>query len=320
VYALETRVFLLRGQYEKAAKRLNIIASAYDDLEFAPLGLQQFKQELLKWCNQADRAYLLRIRAKEAAEQSMAQALIEKLWNDEQYLGALTEGQDPNAQKQKKDDTGAQTVQPEKTILAVALLTVLKDSLGEEACYLQSQNSQERTERSQASWQRLTDAGEAVKARKVAEHAQESWQATAGWWRKYVERYSFDPGSLPARLKAIREMSQRGEIRQVTSDWNQLLTEVHRSAAARLNLARALENGGGKDAALQGLTELVKNLGAFRTNPELQPAIAEFTARALAASMSKEFVESMARDLGPQGGFQALEETAQLRIRQVNAK
>jgi hypothetical protein len=302
-FALDGRSFLLRGQYDKAAKRLDMIASAYDDLEFSPLEQNVFVRELREWCQRTDDAHLAKIR-----QLPNAQALIDRVWSDDQYLLTLIEAAEkPSPQKQKK------------TIVTVVLLTVLKDSLGAEVHYLLAENWQEKAERAQAAW-RLASAGDPARAAKLAERAQDSWQTTAGWWRKCLERYSLEPSSLAPRLKTALDLTDRGDIGQVTSVWNYLMTDIHRSSAARLNLARALEHGGKKDEALHHLGELQQSLAAFRSNPALKQALAEFTTRARAERKSSEFLDSLARDLGPQGGIQALGQMAHFRIREINAK
>jgi len=295
-YGLETHAFLLHGQYEKAAKRLDMIASAYDDMDFSPLSQQAFEQELVGWCALAHQAYLAQIRKLPKGDE-----LVARLWHEDQYLLTLMEAQEkPNPQKQKK------------TILTVALLTALRGSLGAEVHYLQAQNWQEQAEKAQASWQRFMAAGDAAKARKVQQRAYESWQNAAGLWRKCVERHSLDRSNLSSRLKAAHDLTERNQVQWATSVWNYLLTDLYRSAAARLNLARALEHLGNKEECLHRLTELAQLLAEAR--PELQQHIDEFSKRAAAAGMSKEFAESMTRDTGPQGGFATLTETVQRRL------
>jgi hypothetical protein len=135
-YALKPHEVLLKSQNGRAIKKLQIMRSVLEDLEFAPPS--DFNKRIKEWREAVRFHYLALIREKNARAREAAEAL----WNRDQFLTILLNGEKPDPQKHAKQE------------LSYIVLTAVKDTLGEQVHYLLAQAWQEEAERSQASWER----------------------------------------------------------------------------------------------------------------------------------------------------------------------
>ena len=274
-YAHTPQELLLHGQHKLATKRLIGIHQIFDGEELAqPLG----DMELARWREQAREAYL----ALERHERH-GQELVDKLWKGDQFLMVLLQAQDdPDLRKHKK------------TTLSVIVLKAVREPLGEQTGYLLAKSMHEDAERA---------------ARRGHGHA--DWPNVAAWWRKYLERHAFDFAALPARLAFIRSRWQQADYEQA---WDQLWNGMHRTAAARRLLARALELQGKQADAGKRLGDLERDLAQLQENAELQKELAAGVekVRAIRSPVLVTFLESLVYDLGPSGGFAELRQQARL--------
>jgi hypothetical protein len=294
-FAQTPRDLLLHGQFKNATKRLIGIRQVFENEEMAqPLG----DEEIAGWRAQARTAFL-------ALEQHQPNGpeLVDKLWKGDQFLMILLQAQDdPDLKKHKK------------TALSSIVLKAVREPLVREIGWLVARSKQEETDRA---------------SRRGRASAKEDWQNVAAWWRKYLERNSFDPASLPARLSAIRSRWPQAAVLNVTEAelkkllvdyelaWDQLWTEMHRAAAARLLQARALELRGNATDVPKKLDELKRDLAALRENAELRSELATTLQKAqnVRSPELATFLEGLLYDLGPAGGFAALQQQTQLSTR-----
>ncbi len=304
-YAREPHALLLKGQHDKAIKRMQVMRAAFDDLEFSPL--PDFSKRIDAWREAVRRHYLALIREVPGAEKA-AQAL----WSRDQYLVALLHGENPNPEKHAKEHA--------KEELSYIVLTAVKDTLGEQTLYLLAAAWQEKAERYQATWERLQKAGKAeAQVRRAADNAQEAWSNVCGWWKKYEERYPLAWSGLEPRFRAIQDRWQRGEQEKGLSLWDLFSAEVHRAAAARLFLAQAQQRLGQGPEAKKRLVKLEEELTALLKNPEIKKELdaAQAKVRLQGNSIQADILENLMRDLGHDGGFFWLREKVR---RQLNHK
>jgi hypothetical protein len=334
-YAAEPHALLLKGQNEKAIKRLQVMRTALDDVEFSPL--PEFGKRVNLWRDAVIRNQLAFIHKKQGAKEA-----IDALWNRDQYLLTLLNAQEsPDPQKHAKEE------------LTYIVLTAVKDSLEEQTLYLLAEAWQDKAERSQATWRRHKKAGKAEGHR--AKEAHESWSNARGWWKKYEERYPLAWSGLESRFRALQLQWHRGEQEKALSQWDFFLAEIHRAAAARLFLVRACQHLGLEKEAMSTLVKLDEDLtslledvprtgastvgliGSPRGEGPLLAATTLFPGKPLLenAEIKKEFVsaletvrnqansvqgailENLARDLGPNGGFFWLRKKARGQLQQL---
>ena len=336
-YATEPHALLLKGQNEKAIKRLQVMRTALDDMEFSPL--PEFGKRVKQWRDAVIRNQLALIHKKQGAKEAM-----DALWSRDQYLLVLLNAQEsPDPQKHPKEE------------LTYIVLTAVKDALEEQTLYLLAEAWQDKAERSQATSRRLKKAGKAEGQARRAKDAHDAWSNARGWWKKYEERYPLSWSGLEPRFRGLQAQWQRGEQEKALSQWDFFLAEIHRASAARLFLVRACQHlGQGKEAMsklvkldedLTGLLEDVPRAGASTVglmgsprgegpllavsaffpgrpileNAEIKKGFASAleTVRNQSNPVQAAILENLARDLGPGGGFFWLREKARGQLQQL---
>lgn len=298
-YAREPHVQLLKGQNEKAIKRLQIMNSAFVDLEFSPL--PDFGKRINDWREAVIKLQLAVIREERGAKKAS-----EAMWSRDQYLLVLVQGESPDPAKHPKEEPSH------------IVLTAVKDSLGEQTLYLLAEALLEKAERSQATWERLKKAGKTDQARR----AKEAWSNTRDWWKKYVERSPLAWSELEARFRLIQRHWQIGHQEKALNLWDVFVSELHRAASARLFLARAYQNLGEEKAAITSLADLQADLTALLKNTDIKEELASAQEKVRGQNnlIQTAILEDLAHDLGPDGGFHWLRERARRQLEQLNHK
>ena len=301
LYAREPQELLLKGQLDKAIKRLQIMRSALDDLEFSPL--PDFNQRVSLWRDEVIRRFLALIRQQPGAKEA-----VEALWSRDQYLVALLQGENPDPQKHTKEE------------LTYIILTAVKSSLGEHTLYLLASAWQEKAERYQATWERLKNTPKAeIRVGRAAENAHEAWSTVCGWWKKYEELHPLAWSGLESRFAAIQARWQARKQEEALSLWDLFFSEIHRAAAARLFLARTYQNLGRTKDAINSLVKLDEQLTALLDNAEINNELASALekVRGEGNPIQAAILENLARDLGQDGGFYWLRERTRAQLQQL---
>jgi len=323
---------LLKGQNDKAIKRLQVMRAALDDMEFSPL--PDFSKRVELWREAVIRNQRALLDKKQGAKEA-----IDAMWNRDQYLLTLLHAKEnPDRQKHFKQE------------LTYIVLTAVKDALEERTLYLLAEAWQENAERSQAAWRRLKKAG---KEGRRAKDAHEAWSNVRGWWKKYEERYPLSWSALESRFRALQAQWQRGAQERALSQWDFFLAEIHRAAAARLFLVQAYLHLGQTNEAMSTLVKLDEDLtglledvprtgasivgwiGATRgdgplpavsalvpgkpllENAEIKKELVSALERVKTNSVQSAILENLAQDLGPSGGFFWLREKARGQLQQL---
>jgi hypothetical protein len=302
-YAQEPHDQLLKGQLEKAIKRLQILRAVFDDLEFSPPA--DFSNRVNLWRNAIIRGQWAMLNKVPGAKEKVGE-----LWARDQYLAVLLQGESPDPQKHPKEE------------LSYIILTAVQNSLGEQILYLLALALQEKAERHQATWEHLKNVPKAgIRLNRSAEKTREAWGNVCGWWKKYEEMHSLAWSSLEARFRAIEVRWHRGNQQEALSLWELYVSQIHRAAAARLFLARAYQNLGQSKEAVSSLTKLDEDLTALLDNADIQKELSAALDRVRAQGnpIQTAILESLSRDLGPEGGFSCLREKARAQLEQLKA-
>jgi hypothetical protein len=278
---------MLRGQLDRALKRLDWVRSALDDLDFAAVEGSELLRKADVWRNRAKDVYLALARKVPGS-----QTQVERFWAEDQYLLALV-----NALE--RPDPARHT----RTDLTTFVLFTIRDTLGEQIGYWRALCWQEKAERLEAARQRPGSAGQ-----RYRQDALDAWNNARGLWEGYLERPLLSEPVLRERHQAIQLQWQRGERDLAMGHWPLLVDELHRAAMGRLQLARAYARLGKSQQALIGANLLEKDLAALEESSDFYKDLATANKQ---APRPVPFLEEILHDLGPDGGFAWLKKNVQ---------
>jgi hypothetical protein len=306
-YVDKPHALMLKSQLDKANKKLQIMRSVLEDLEFAPP--QNLNKMISAWREQVRIRYLAVVRARQESpgspREAAAQEAAEAFWYKDRYLMTLLNGENPDTQKHAKEE------------LSNIVLTAVKDPLGEQVHYLLAGVWQEKAERSQASWERVQKTGKSeAQVRRALEKKNEAWTDVCGWWQKYEARYPLAWSSLEPRFQIIPIFWKKAQQEKALSQWDNFLGEVHRTAAAPYFLAQAHLRLGQAKEARKRLVKLEGDLTSLLQNADIQKELtsAKETVKEQGNPIQAAIVENLARDLGPDGGFFLLREKVRRQV------
>lgn len=261
-FAVQPRDMMLRGQYNAALKRLDLIRTVLEDLEFSNLDEAGFQTELATFRTQSNTAY----RALKNKD-PLAAARLGELWSKDQYLLAVLQA-DPEIELSKY----------KKEILSYIVFGACKEVLGQKINLLMAQGLQEKAELLQANVDAQRVRGKPSQA--LENRTREAWGSTRSYWTKYVDRHALTATELKARFPQHNELWKRPETD--LGNFHPLLREWTASCMARMYLARTLEQEGQRKHAAQIIDNLAQDLDALAKdeglNKELDTSLAAATA------------------------------------------
>ncbi len=303
-FALAPRDFLARGQPEQAVKRLDLMRTVLDDLDFATTSDDKdFHRRVAAWRERINKAH--RAAQQEGSAKNQFQALL----YEDQFLFSLTQG---------SEEFGPGKFVKKMPTFIVG--TAVKEPLGQRVLYLLAMCSQERAERLEAFAAGLkSGAGDRDNERqRAAKGARAAWLNTAKSWHRFLERHGLTNGRLNLRLAQIAD----GDIVSSFELWQQLFEDCQATFHAGLLLAHAQEHAGQVKQARATLQKLAGDIDALAQHAPFQDGLAAFLdkTRHLLLPPLRAQLEGLQRQFGPGGTFAALKETVAWRLQPGRGK
>ncbi|MCS7044938.1 MAG: hypothetical protein NZO58_01150 [Gemmataceae bacterium] len=291
-YALESRMAVLRGQYETALKRLDLISNALEQADFASsVSDTEWKKQLADWHRHAREAYLA------------GDVRVQAFWSEDYYLPALLRADAVLLQQRLK-----------RGILSYAVLTTCREPLGNQIEWLRATCWEDKAIRLEAQAAERRHSGRAVRQTDIVS----AWRNTRSAWARFLDHGDVAPTLWQARLDALAPLWRQGPAAQARAVGlaEQAHLDLHHAIAARLRQAQANWRLGEKEAALAALKKARSDLTAL---VELDPNTrwlneAAARVRAQGGGNLADRVEFLQRDWRPGGNVAALRQSIDDRI------
>ncbi len=295
-YVYVPRNSLLRGQYEQARARLEILHN--------PLNMDlgnEYPEAVRRFRKRAQEVDLALTRKEPNAKEHQLE-----MWADTYFFLGLLQAQPLYLDlKEVNQETGKPKNVPRDVSFVV--LGSIREPMNHELAFLQAQIWREQAIRAQT---RLEGGGPKGGENPAAVQAQ--WQQCVKAWTKY-ETFGLSPAILASRLKELFTFLKRGDLNTFFLTTEQIFADLHKSASARWALAEALQHSGqGRDARGK-LQVLANDLAALENHAGLSQCLDDAW-RLIGGRPSP--ISGWQRDLGPHGGFAWLRRAVQLRLRE----
>lgn len=293
-YDLQPSEMLVRGQYEALARRMERGRNAIEDADFSQGRDDASLRKLAaQWRERVNEAYLAEVR-----NEPEGPAKVNAIWNEDEYLLFLL----------NPEIEAVPRALAKKTLSRLVLGAVL-EQLSARTNWISASLSQDKAERTQASWNSQKDAGRTSKT--APGNARNAWLNARSAWTKYLDRNNVGPTALTAALPEIRAHFQRGDGERALSMWEDLQRDIHRYAAARLELAHDMAQTGQDPAA--SLDALAAEIEQLLKDPAIAKERAAINAGVLQNVFDGPTRWSLVeRDWGPDGNLAWLLESIRL--------
>jgi hypothetical protein len=255
-YDLQPRDMLLRGKGEEVVQRYERLRTFLEDENLVGLGdLPQFQRAVAEWRGKLDDAY----RAL-AAKEPQGQAMVNNLWNEDQYLLTIAnvEGEDRLAPAQGRGEDRPPL--PKKTVLTAIVAYVTRDYLNQRASWMRALVWHDKAERDQ---QRALRAPEGSPA---PANARSAWLNTRSAWNLFLDRPAVGVADRQQRLNAIHMLLKRTDERSAVEAAHLLEVlhlDLHQQFAARIQQAHAVYHLDGAKAAVLLLHNVDEQIAAM---------------------------------------------------------
>lgn len=285
---------LERGKTDALPRRLERIRAVVDDAEFSAGDADTFAPRVADWRQRVKKAYLAALRDPSAAE------AVREIWEEDQYLLYLIQQPD-------LEDIPRSAVKKE---LSRIVLSAARRPLAARVNWLFALLSEDRALRLAESAALQKNADRTSKS--TAVNLRNAWLNARGAWNQYLDRNNLGPTIYATSLPEIRRFLDRGEFDRALNQWEYLQTELHHYAAARLGLARAMENLGQPAGSVY--EDLRRELRGLIETPEIATALKASAAAGIANAIDgPRRWQLLTRDWGADGTLAWLAESIRLR-------
>ncbi len=296
VFYIQPEEYMLRGQFTEALKRLERIRAVVEMEEAAQQPDSALVQKrIAEWRERVKEAYL-----EWARKDPGAQAKVNQLWNEDQYLLHLFQV-----------DSEIPLAKFEKKTLTFVMLQACRESLGQQIAELEAVRWHEKAAHAQALARALAAQGK--ENDRLQRDAKSGWVNARGSWSKYLDRYLLNAGAVFKRLDAIHRKWIVEEHEGGVALWEHLHADMHALLAARLRLAEAQTQLGSFALAQTTYKTLLDEIAQLKKS-EIQKGLTasqELTSDTVHAAR----LQLLARSWAPQGHLAWMERVVQARIK-----
>ncbi len=296
VFYIQPEEHLLRGQFTEALKRLERIRTVAEMEEAAHQPDNAAVQKrIAEWRERVRGAYL-----ELARKESGAQAKVNQLWNEDQYLLHLFQV-----------DSEIPLAKFEKKTLSFILLHACREALGQQVAELEAARWHEKAAHAQALADALAAQGKDND--RFQREAKSGWVNARGSWSKYLDRYPLNAVAVSRRLEAIHRKWIADEYEGAVALWELLHADMHALLDARLRLAESQTRLGSEALAQSTYNTLLDDIAQLKKS-DIQKGLAasqEGTGDRVHAAR----LELLARSWAPQGHLAWLEREVRARIK-----